>query len=77
MSKKTDQCPICRRRFNGTDSVYQHARAKHKKHNPQTFKLHRQSDDDESMASRMIDAHLQLAMGGPVDEDYLLDGWRE
>jgi hypothetical protein len=31
------------------------------------------AEQEESMADRMINAQIQAAMGGPVDEDWLLD----
>ena len=70
------QCPICGKGFRGNEGVRAHARAKHPKHHvfpDGRAVLRRDLDDEPSMADRMIEAQLQQAMGGPVDDDWLLD----
>lgn len=72
----TASCPICRKSFHDRIGVYQHAKAKHKRHNLDSLRMAAslpRDDDEPSMADRMIEAQLQHAMGGPVDEDWLLD----
>lgn len=78
-------CPYCARAFADADGRWMHAKAKHPGRSLKALKTDRQREADakvrvrgpdpgeESMASRMIDAQLQFAMGGPVDEDWLLD----
>ena len=73
MASLTECCPICRKsRLFTPDGLRHHVMAKHKKHHPRTFQLWPQ-DEDESIASRMLKAQIEAAMGGPVEEDYLLD----
>ena len=69
-------CPVCGKGFKSPEGVLAHARAKHVKHyvSPDLKPiLRRDLRDEPSMADRMIDAQLQQAMGGPVDDDWLLD----
>lgn len=71
------QCPICGKGFRGMVGVRAHAQSVHRKHYvwPDGKAVLRRDipDDEPSMADRMIEAQLQHAMGGPVDENWLLD----
>lgn len=62
------KCPICPRTFAGANAVSQHCRDKHHVKCPPTFKC----EDEPSIASQLVDASLDRAMGLPV-EDWLAD----
>jgi hypothetical protein len=71
----TAHCPVCKRTFGDKGAVYNHAKVKHKNLKPKELRALRPqpAEQEESMADRMINAQIQAAMGGPVDEDWLLD----
>lgn len=56
-------CPHCGKVLAGRRTLNQHVRTKHRE----------PSDDEPSIASRMIDAQLDRAMGLPVEDDWLLE----
>lgn len=58
------QCPYCERSFAEPNARYQHIKHKH----PGEKQLRPPRDDEPSMASRLIDAQLDAAMGGSVPE---------
>lgn len=59
-----ERCQVCGRKFKNFNALEQHARAKD----------HKQSecDDGPSVASLMIDAQIDRAMGLPI-EDWIAD----
>lgn len=68
------QCPHCEKRFGDVNDRYQHAKVKHRKLKIADLKPVRE-DASESIASQMIDASINRAMGEPNEEwlDDMLD----
>ena len=62
-----EQCKSCSRKFKDVNGLRQHARAKgHEQLRPAD------NDDGPSIASLMIEAQIDRAMGNPID-DWLAD----
>ena len=68
-NKRTIQCHHCTQRFATENDRWMHSKAKHRgKKNPRPVR----DDEDESYASRIIQARFDAAEGLPVDADLKL-----
>lgn len=66
-------CPSCGKRVAGENALYQHSKRKHNGPAKQRIAAYpRRERDSDSVASALVDAMFDRAMGLPVD-DYLLD----
>ena len=66
------RCSKCGKQFKGRQAADQHIAAKHGGNAERVPVRSALPDDEPSMASQIIDAQLDYAMGEPV-EDYLME----
>lgn len=72
-------CGFCKRGYSTIESAEQHVIDTHKGSRVKLYEptkvidLRREEDNEPSIASRMIDAQLSVAMGEYTDDDWLLD----